>query len=115
MTLKKYYTYMLRCTDNSIYTGITNDFNKRMNEHFHAAKEGAKYTKSHTPQKVIAAWESADKSSASKLEYHIKKLAKKEKESLALGVPLKNYLEEKMDTTQYGRIKLEEVVEGKYL
>ena len=42
-----YYTYMLRCSDNSIYTGMTNDLEKRLNEHKTKSKNGAKYTKSH--------------------------------------------------------------------
>lgn len=41
-----YYTYMLRCLDNSIYTGMTNNLEKRMNEHLLKSKNGAKYTKS---------------------------------------------------------------------
>ena len=40
-----YYTYIIRCTDNSLYTGMTNDLNKRMEEQFGKEKEGAKYTK----------------------------------------------------------------------
>lgn len=42
-----YYTYMLRCADNSIYTGMTNDLEKRLNTHMAKDKAGAKYTKSH--------------------------------------------------------------------
>ena len=38
-----YYTYMLRCSDNSIYTGMTNDLEKRLNEHKTKSKNGAKY------------------------------------------------------------------------
>ena len=38
-----YYTYMIRCIDNSIYTGMTNDLNKRINEHLTKDKNGAKY------------------------------------------------------------------------
>lgn len=42
-----YYTYMLRCSDNSIYTGMTNNLSKRVEEHLSKGKNGAKYTKSH--------------------------------------------------------------------
>ena len=42
-----YYTCMLRCKDNSIYTGIALDINKRMKEHFYKDKNCAKYTMSH--------------------------------------------------------------------
>ena len=39
-----YYVYMLRCKDNSIYTGITTDINRRMEEHFSKGQKCAKYT-----------------------------------------------------------------------
>ena len=42
-----YFVYILRCEDNTLYTGITNNLEKRMNEHFSKSKECAKYTKSH--------------------------------------------------------------------
>ena len=40
-----YYTYMLRCEDNSIYTGMTNNLEKRIEEHITKNKNGEKYTK----------------------------------------------------------------------
>ena len=40
-----YYTYMVRCADNSIYTGMTNNLEKRINDHINKSKNGAKYTK----------------------------------------------------------------------
>ena len=78
-----YFVYILRCEDNSLYTGITNNLEKRMNEHFSKSKECAKYTKSHKAQKVEAIWKTENKSLASKLEFHIKKdLNKMQKEIL---------------------------------
>ena len=50
-----YYTYMLRCSDNSIYTGMTNNLENRLNEHLSKGKNGAKYTKSHNVIKLEAA------------------------------------------------------------
>lgn len=44
-----FYTYMIRCSDNSIYTGMTNNIEKRMLEHL--SSKGAKYTKSHKAEK----------------------------------------------------------------
>ena len=43
-----YYTYVIRCIDNSLYTGITNDLERRMNEHFKKTEKCAKYTLKHT-------------------------------------------------------------------
>ena len=96
-----YYTYMLRCKDNSIYTGITTDLNRRMNEHFNKLDVAAKYTHSHTAVKLEIAWESENKSLASKLEYHIKHLNKLNKENLILNKNLDLYLSNKLDTTKF--------------
>ena len=98
---KMYYTYMIRCEDNSIYTGMTNDLDKRFNEHKTKSKNGAKYTKSHNAIKLEAAWKSKDKSLACKLEYQIKNLTKKQKEKLINGEKLSTYLHGKIDCRRY--------------
>ena len=77
-----YYIYMLRCMDNSIYTGITTNIDRRMEEHFSKNEKCAKYTYTHSAKKLEAVWETKNKSLASKLEYHIKKLSKEKKELL---------------------------------
>lgn len=101
-----YYTYMLRCTDNSIYTGITTDLTRRMNEHFSKLEKGAKYTHSHTAFKLEIAWESENKSLASKLEYNIKHLSKLNKESLIKNKDLNLYLGTKINANDYRAIKI---------
>ena len=100
-----YYTYMLRCEDNSIYTGMTNNLEKRLEEHQYKNKNGAKYTKSHNAIKLEAAWRSKDKSLACKLEYQIKKLTKQQKENLINGEKLVTYLRGKIDGRKYNRIQ----------
>ena len=77
-----YYVYILRCKDNSLYTGITTDVQRRFFEHKENKIKGAKYTKSHKPVGIEAVWETDTKSDASKLEYRIKKLSKTEKETV---------------------------------
>ncbi|MBR3163313.1 MAG: GIY-YIG nuclease family protein [Clostridia bacterium] len=109
-----YYTYMIRCTDNSLYTGMTNNLNKRMEEHFGREKEGAKYTKSHQAKMVEAVWQSKEKSLACKLEYRIKTLNKSEKESLIKGERLKKYFTGKIDCRRYTMINLEKELNNKY-
>ncbi len=99
-----YYTYMIRCKDNSIYTGMTNNLEKRMKEHFLKEKTGAKYTKSHTAIKLEVAWRSKDKSLACKLEYQIKNLNKKQKEKLVKGEKLSTYLKGKIDCRRYRKV-----------
>lgn len=98
-----YYTYMIRCKDNSIYTGMTNNINKRFNKHI--SGEGAKYTKSHQPEKLEAIWRSKDKSLACKLEYQLKHLSKHQKEEIISGQKLNLYLKGKLDCRRYYRIK----------
>lgn len=97
-----YYTYMIRCSDNSIYTGMTNDIDKRYSKH--QIGEGAKYTKSRKVEKLEAVWRSKDKSLACKLEYQIKQLNKKQKENLIEGTRLSVYLKGKIDSRRYSRI-----------
>ncbi len=97
-----YYTYMVRCEDNSIYTGMTNNLEKRIEEHL--SKKGAKYTKSHNAIKLETAWKSKNKSLACQLEYQIKNLAKQQKENLINGEKLSTYLKGKIDGRKYKRI-----------
>ena len=51
-----YYIYMLRCSDNSLYTGITNNMEKRYGTHVFGKTAAAKYTKSHTVTGIEAIW-----------------------------------------------------------
>ena len=80
--MNKYYTYILRCCDNTLYTGITTDIKRRMEEHKNKGKLGAKYTHRHDFLRLEIYFESDSRSIASKLEYRIKRLSKKEKESI---------------------------------
>ena len=100
-----YYTYMLRCEDNSIYTGITTDIEHRMKEQF-SKINCAKYTYTHTAKKLEAVWESENRVSASKLEYHIKKLIKPKKEELIGQNNIEELLNEKIDCSQYKRLEI---------
>ena len=77
-----YYTYIMRCVDGSLYTGITTDVQRRLKEHQGKLSGGAKYTKGRMPVKVEVVWQSDNRSLASKLEYRIKRLSKEEKELL---------------------------------
>lgn len=99
-----YYTYMIRCQDNSIYTGITNNIENRFEKH--KTGKGAKYTKSHKPKSIEIVWKSKDKSLASKLEYQIKHLTKEQKEDLINGEKLSEYLKGKVDCRRYYKIKV---------
>ena len=102
-----YYIYMLRCENNSIYTGITTDVERRMQEHFSKDKKCAKYTLTHTPKKLESLWSADNKSLASKLEYHIKKLSKADKETLIKNKNLEEILLDKLDVSMYKKMLTE--------
>lgn len=73
-----YFVYILECNDGSLYTGITTDVTKRLEEH-NSSDKGAKYTKARRPVKLLYDEPSSDRSSASKREYEIKKFTRLKK------------------------------------
>jgi len=79
-----YYVYFLRCKDNSLYCGYTNNLEKRLNEHNYS-NLGAKYTRQKRPVHLVYYETFTNKSDALKREIEIKKLNKKVKESLVMG------------------------------
>lgn len=104
--IKEYYVYMIRCEDDSLYTGITTDLQRRLKEHLERGKKCAKYTMSHHAKKLEVAWKAIDKISASKLEYFIKTLNKTQKEEIIKN-PSKIglILAKKIDSEQYSNVK----------
>lgn len=76
----QYYVYILKCFDDTFYTGITNNIEKRIK--IHNRGKGAKYTRSRLPVVLVYFEILEDKSSALKREIQIKKLTRKEKELL---------------------------------
>jgi len=79
--MNKWVVYMLRCSDGSLYTGITTDLKRRLDEH--NSGKGAKYTIFRTPVSPVYIELGHDQSSALSREAKIKSLSKDEKESLA--------------------------------
>lgn len=75
--------YVLECTDQSYYTGITNDLEARINKHNQG--KGAKYTRGRGPVTLLKFWEFPSKSEAAKEEYRIKKLSKNQKLKLIIA------------------------------
>lgn len=76
-----WHIYMLKCSDDTLYTGITTDLSRRVGEH-NSSSKGAKYTRVRRPVELIYSESCDDKSSASKREYQIKQLSKIQKLSL---------------------------------
>ena len=72
-----YYVYILKCRDNSLYTGYTNDLESRLKVHNDG--KGAKYTKGRLPVQMVYSEALETKSDALKREYQIKQLSKTQK------------------------------------
>lgn len=77
-----YFVYLLRCEDNSLYTGITTDIDRRLQEHTEGSRK-SKYTRSHRGRYMVAVWTAPDRSAASRVEYRLKRLTKEQKERIA--------------------------------
>lgn len=71
MSDKQWVVYLVRCSDESLYCGATNDLNGRLSAH--NAGGGAKYTKSRLPVKLVCASRGMSKIEALRLEYRIKR------------------------------------------
>ncbi|MDU4884101.1 GIY-YIG nuclease family protein [uncultured Clostridium sp.] len=71
------YVYILRCNDDSLYTGWTNNLEKRIKAHSNG--KGAKYTKARLPVELVYFEEYENKIEAMRREYAIKQLKRKEK------------------------------------
>ncbi len=76
-----WYVYMVCCNDGTLYTGITNDLEKRIEAH-NSGKDGARYTRSRRPVKLVYSEQVESKSAAAKLEYQFKKLTLSKKKRL---------------------------------
>jgi len=76
-----WYVYMIRCSDASLYTGVTTDIERRFKEH-KESKKGSKYARAKIPLRVVYEETCASRSLAQKRECVIKKFEKKEKELL---------------------------------
>ncbi len=75
--------YLLRCADNSLYTGISTEVASRVEKH--NAGKGAAYTRSHRPVELVWVKKMKSESAARKREAAIKKMSKRDKEQLVVG------------------------------
>ena len=78
---KGWKVYIVECADGTYYTGITTNIERRILEHNYSFKS-AKYTRSRRPVRLVYEESHADRSLASKREYQIKKMKRKDKVSL---------------------------------
>ena len=94
-----YFTYIIRCNDNSLYTGYTSDIKRRIEEH----KKGinSKYTRAKGFEKLEVYFISNTRSNAMKLESYIKKLSRKKK---LLIIETPELLLDELENKKYYRV-----------
>ncbi len=76
-TLKTYYVYVVQCADGTLYTGYTNNVERRVA--VHNAGKGGGYTRTHRPVSLLIAWQFPTKSEALRAEYAFKHLSRTQK------------------------------------
>jgi putative endonuclease len=77
----EWFLYVLKCSDDTLYTGVTTDIDRRLHEH-NTSKRGAKYTKTRRPTNLVYWLRFQDRSSAQKAEYRFKQLTREEKKKV---------------------------------
>ncbi|MCR4278647.1 MAG: GIY-YIG nuclease family protein [bacterium] len=83
--MKDWYVYIVRCSDTSLYVGITCDVEERILKH--NSGKGAKYTRSRRPVEIVRIERQPNESHARKREMELKRFSKKEKENLLTDPP----------------------------
>jgi putative endonuclease len=78
-----WFLYLIECADGSVYTGIATNVEARYAKH--VSGDGARYTRARKPVALLAAFELADRSSALRAEYRVKRLKPAQKRALAAG------------------------------
>ncbi len=76
-----WYVYLLRCSDNTLYTGITTDVARRIREHNDGGPLGARYTRNKRPVRLMYQEPAKSRSHATLREYEIKRLSREQKEA----------------------------------
>lgn len=99
------FVYIIKCEDNSLYTGVAKDIKKRLKEHYFKQSKCAKYTKSHQMKNLQALWKAKTRSEAYKLEYQIKALNRENKLNLISNQEFfAEFFKDKLNINNYERI-----------
>lgn len=81
MTTDSWFVYIVRCADNTLYTGVARDVEKRLQQHNHGSA-GAKYTRARRPVELVYREGAANRSEAQQREYRIRHLSAVQKRQL---------------------------------
>lgn len=82
LLMKSWFVYIVQCSDDTLYTGVTTDVDRRILEH-NSSSKGAKYTMSRRPVKLLWCTKYSNRSEAQAAEYKLKKLSRKKKLEIA--------------------------------
>src|ERR1700754_4512480 len=80
--LVRWHVYIVRCTDDTLYTGITRDVERRVDEHNSSNVLAASYTRSRRPVTLVYREPAATRAASSKREYELKQMTRREKDAL---------------------------------
>ena len=83
--MSEWYVYIVRCSDDSFYTGIARDVVRRIDEHNFSQLLGARYTRARRPVNLIYQESLETRSKAAMREHEIKRMSKQEKQALITG------------------------------
>ena len=83
--MNEWYVYMVRCADDTLYTGIARDVQRRVDEHNGTGACGARYTRARRPVALVYQEGVAGRSQAARREHSIKRLTRRQKEALIAG------------------------------
>ena len=97
MTATRFYLYIVRCANGSLYTGIATDVKKRLAEH-ESGPRGARYLRGKGPLEIVFSELAGDRAEASRLEHRVKRLSRTRKLALIEG-----------------RLELSELIDGQVL
>jgi putative endonuclease len=91
-----WYIYIVRCNDGTLYTGITKNLDKRIDEH-NSGNGGAKYTRFRRPVRLVYTEQVESRSDAAKREYQLKKMPLTKKNELIIAPAGKNSMKNDKD------------------
>lgn len=89
-----------------MYTGITTDVSRRLREHLSGQMPGARYTRTHVPEELVALWRTEGRPAASRLEYRIKRLQAEQKWKLVEDPRLVTQIEGLTEADEYLAVML---------
>ena len=80
--MSDWYLYLIRCRDNTLYTGISTDVDRRFAQHQSEGHSGSRYLKGRGPLSLVFKEKLGSRSLASKVEHRVKRMTKARKEKL---------------------------------